>query len=330
MRERLEWIDLAKGIGIILVVVGHAGRGLSDAEIPDDGGLLLLIDSAIYAFHMPFFFLLSGVTFGMRPPVNIQPALMKKSWRIFYALLIWTYAFLFLQTLAGANTNSASGWENVLIWPLPPFAHFWFLWALLLNILIFAVLRLALRPVVSDLEFWVVTLAVSVVLNFIVTMPIQLIPLFNPALQYSLAFAAGGLIGASSLIRIVPTWPVAALSALSFALCLWALVYINPPLQGVVSGSFLALLLIVPLVLVSARYGRTRWAQFLAFLGVISLAIYVMHTMFSAFIRIVLLKTGTQDLILHLALGIAIGVIGPLLAYLVARRFGVLRIAGLA
>lgn len=45
--NRLDWVDAAKGVGIILVVAGHVWtRGP--------------VRDAIYAFHMPLFFLLSG------------------------------------------------------------------------------------------------------------------------------------------------------------------------------------------------------------------------------------------------------------------------------
>ena len=60
MHQRQNWIDIAKGVGIILVVVGHAGRGLQSAGLTDEGWLLPLMDRAIYAFHMPLFFVLSG------------------------------------------------------------------------------------------------------------------------------------------------------------------------------------------------------------------------------------------------------------------------------
>ena len=49
MKERKEYIDVAKGIGIILVVLGHLDI---DGQISRE---------AIYAFHMPLFFILSGV-----------------------------------------------------------------------------------------------------------------------------------------------------------------------------------------------------------------------------------------------------------------------------
>lgn len=52
---RLEWVDAAKGVGIILVVVAHVWtRGP--------------VRDVIYAFHMPLFFLLSGYMGKPRGP----------------------------------------------------------------------------------------------------------------------------------------------------------------------------------------------------------------------------------------------------------------------
>ncbi len=50
--KRLDFIDIAKGIGIILVVTGHL--------LPVAAGLHVLI----YSFHMPLFFFLSGFFLG--------------------------------------------------------------------------------------------------------------------------------------------------------------------------------------------------------------------------------------------------------------------------
>jgi hypothetical protein len=54
-----------------------------------------------------------------------------------------------------------------------------------------------------------------------------------------------------------------------------------------------------------------------------------MHTMFSAAMRIVLMKAGYTDLALHLGLSVAVGLCGPLLVYLAAKRFNLLRVMGL-
>lgn len=45
--SRAEWIDVLKGIGIILVVIGHVNTK----------GFLV---QWLYTFHMPLFFALSG------------------------------------------------------------------------------------------------------------------------------------------------------------------------------------------------------------------------------------------------------------------------------
>lgn len=55
MKERIVWIDIAKAVGIYLVVLGH---GLDNTN-PEEN----VIRNFIYIFHMPLFFLLSGYLF---------------------------------------------------------------------------------------------------------------------------------------------------------------------------------------------------------------------------------------------------------------------------
>ncbi len=55
-RNRLEWIDIAKGIGIICVVYAHV---FSD-----------MISNAIFIFHMPLFFFIGGYLINNTPQEN--------------------------------------------------------------------------------------------------------------------------------------------------------------------------------------------------------------------------------------------------------------------
>jgi acyltransferase len=52
-KDRIEYIDIAKGIGIILVIIGHS-------HCPAE------VKNFIYFFHMPFFFFISGVLLSQR------------------------------------------------------------------------------------------------------------------------------------------------------------------------------------------------------------------------------------------------------------------------
>lgn len=52
-KQRLGWIDISKGSGMLLIMLGHA-------PIPEE------LKKAIYTFHVPLFFLLSGILFSVQ------------------------------------------------------------------------------------------------------------------------------------------------------------------------------------------------------------------------------------------------------------------------
>lgn len=60
MEKRLEYLDIAKGIAIILVVFGHAvTKDMASANI-----IASVIRTNIYWIHMPAFFAIAGILFG--------------------------------------------------------------------------------------------------------------------------------------------------------------------------------------------------------------------------------------------------------------------------
>ena len=81
--NRIEWIDIAKGIGIILVVIGH---NFSDGEN------IIYLRKWIYSFHMPLFFLLSGILFSAKQE-SFKDFSLKE-------LELFFYLILFLQLIS--------------------------------------------------------------------------------------------------------------------------------------------------------------------------------------------------------------------------------------
>lgn len=59
IKNRISYIDIAKGIGIFLVIWGHIILNGPAYNI-------------IYAFHMPLFFFLSGLVFSKSKYKNIK------------------------------------------------------------------------------------------------------------------------------------------------------------------------------------------------------------------------------------------------------------------
>lgn len=73
MKKRIDWVDVVKGIGMILVIVSHT----EEHFMP---GQLVTLKIPIYTFHMPLFFFMSGYLFSMKN--SFKEFLKNKSKRI--------------------------------------------------------------------------------------------------------------------------------------------------------------------------------------------------------------------------------------------------------
>lgn len=131
---RIAWADVARGIAIALVVFGHVWRGLEGANLIGNPGLFLMVDRAIYLFHMPLFFFLSGMF--VRAPDGFNGFVrqtVRRSKLYLYPLLIWSWINVSVRLLAGDAANRAPpSLVDILLYPCPPKDIFWFLWALFL------------------------------------------------------------------------------------------------------------------------------------------------------------------------------------------------------
>lgn len=63
--QRVQWVDIAKGIAIICVIIGHT--------VPHGP-----LRSALFSFHLPVFFVLSGFTTRLKPVSSMLPSLIKR------------------------------------------------------------------------------------------------------------------------------------------------------------------------------------------------------------------------------------------------------------
>lgn len=94
---RETWVDSLKGFVITLVVLGHVVQRLRIAAVASgcaSAGVLHAVETSIYAFHMPLFFLISGFVFAM--------AYVDESGRVRREKVWWQAANLFLLYLVFA------------------------------------------------------------------------------------------------------------------------------------------------------------------------------------------------------------------------------------
>ncbi|WP_174508892.1 acyltransferase family protein [Klebsiella oxytoca] len=75
-----NWADTTKGIGILLVIIGHTYGGFSS--------------KIIFLFHMPLFFFLSGMLLSEKPPI---PYFIKKSKRLIGSYLLYIIVLVLID-----------------------------------------------------------------------------------------------------------------------------------------------------------------------------------------------------------------------------------------
>jgi fucose 4-O-acetylase-like acetyltransferase len=315
---RDDFEDCARGIGIVLVVYGHVLLGLMNADLVPAHHWLISSASAIYTFHMPLFFLLSGlhVERGLRR--GRKSFLTSKLQTIVYPYLLWSVIQGLVQWVMSANANHRFYLSDMtdILWD--PIGQFWFLYALFLCQL-FVCLATAQR---------LRLVAVAIVGYFL---GIAFGPnILTIALKYFLFFA-GGILLAGNLRAIVTRCATPRGVGITFvALCVavylahgvgntgtdWALPELSLGLRAL-PAAVLGILLVCEIALLISQTGERT---LLRVLGIASMPIYLVHILAGSGARIVLMHFHVDNLYLNLCVGVVCGLVFPLALYFVVAK----------
>ena len=160
--KRIEYLDIARGLGILLVVFGHVVWG---GNYPMRGAASL--SNLIYSFHMPLFFILSGLCISKEKTLNKAVFLkMAKSYLVPY--VIWSIIYIAAFEIIGLIRDGVGilSLDNYLIAhaiSLCGLAPLWFLLALFIA----EVVVLLIKPLIEDTRwFWVAAALLFVVSVF--------------------------------------------------------------------------------------------------------------------------------------------------------------------
>lgn len=324
-------IDVARGLGILLVVFGHAWRGGFDAGLGISQDTFRLIDHGIYAFHMPLFFFLAALLFVRTTRGPLSTIVGGRVTRLLWPMALWTWVFFAAKIAAGSLQNDPVGWAEFPLIPLPPYAHLWFLWALFL-IQVPAILLLKAMPQSwhDGTGFRLSMAAAGLALGL--AMPLIHLPsLIFGAAVYHLPFFLLGL-ACAGLVQMRPQLWTAAGAGAVVIVFIWIAAVPNPPIPLIMAILLLLWVAVAGFCANVASRPRPQLAgriiAGLGLLGVMSLPIYLTHTIFSAGLREVLIAAHAGAVPVRLLAITAAGLIGPLLVYRIARRAGLLRVLG--
>lgn len=270
---RVDWVDIAKGIAIVLVVLYHSALLSMQAGLAPDWWADVNAD--LEAFRMPLFFFASGL---------FAQSAVRRSWRGLWssriALLAWAFVlwsvlrFVYFTTVPMQSRPDETDLIRLLLGPVWPTSGLWFLHALIV-FLVLAKLTVLVPP-------WIMlTGAAALSVAFLSFATVGNLS-YNGMARYFVFFLLG-LYGRSIALRHTerarPLLAVGAVLAFAAALTLIDTLGIRR-VPGVMVA--LGVLAIVAGVLAARCLTGTLLRRPVAYLGQNTLPIYVTHVILVA------------------------------------------------
>jgi uncharacterized membrane protein YcfT len=318
--SRIGWVDTAKGICIIFVVMMHSTIGVQIAT-GQEGWMNYVILFA-WPFRMPDFFMISGLFLGLvldRPWLRY---LDRKVVHFAYFYLLWMTIEVVLKSPGLMSENGAGApFREFLLGFVQPYGTLWFIYMLPVFFLF--------TRLVKGLPVWLV-LGWAAILEMLPVDTGSVI--FDEFCQryvffyagYALAgriFAIADWMGAHrrAAMAMLAVWFVAE-AAIVFAPVPDALQFINfgnngfsgMPAISLVLGGTGALAIITAATLLTGL----PWMRWLTWLGAHSIVVYLAFFLPMTVARVLLTKTGIiPDIGTMSVLTLAAGVTGPVVLY---------------
>jgi uncharacterized membrane protein YcfT len=310
---RVDWVDYAKGICIVMVVMMHSVLGVEAAA--GQTGFMHLLVAFAKPFRMPDFFLISGLFLSVVIDRDWRTYLDRKVVHFAYFYVLWvTIQFGFKAPMFAQETSWSHAGFLYLESFIEPFGTLWFIY-LLPVFFVFTKVTWRMPP----LLIWGAAAALEMAH---VATGWTVIDEFSARLVYFYSgyLFAGYVFALSDRARAHPSWALAGLA-------LWALIdgglvasgYSEWPLISLALGLAGACAIVVLGTLLAYR----RWLDFLRYCGEHSIVIYLAFFLPMAATRTLLLREGWIHDIGTISLIVTVvGVAGALAIWRLALAIG--------
>lgn len=313
VRTREKWIDDVKVIACILVVLGHFFQSMTKANILPENGLYKWFNTTIYYFHVPLFFICSGYLYQKYSNVtNINSWFRNVSKKILVLgvpYVTFTTATWVLKKVFSSSVNDQIGGlgETLLFHPTAPYWYLYVLFFIFLFTPTFNNMKTAVVGLIVALSAKVLILtgngygiyAVSAVFSnaiwFVLGMDICV---FDMEIKHKKRQGILGFILFITLSIVVYIFDIHS-TFVSFAM-------------GVLA-CFSVLLLV-------NGFEERRFGKVMDFLAKYTMPIFLMHTLFAAPIRTMLLKVDIENAAIHVAIGGFSSFAGPIIAACIMKK----------
>ncbi len=305
-QNRIYWIDYAKGIGIFLVVLGHVCRGLTLSTIIDPS-VAKSIDQWIYAFHMPIFFFLSGLLIQPSVSKTFKNFVINKLNTLAYPYFVWSI----LQGLLVSTvqyTNSSMSLRDLLQIIYEPILIFWFFYVLFVILILY---KFAHDLKASPIHFFVFSIFLYCL--HLIQPIVTSWEVLDSVFRFTIYFAIGAAMSSRIMPRLSQINIFTLISVtISGFLAITAIVWLNIA-ENQLLVPLIAMIGVSATIALSILLDQFKFAKFVKLWGVLSLQIYVVHTICTSGTRILLQKFfGFTEPSIHIILGTMVGIYAPI------------------
>ena len=311
--HRVDWVDYAKGICIVMVVMMHSVLGVEKAA--GDTGFMHALVAFAKPFRMPDFFLISGLFLSVVIDRDWRTYLDRKVMHFAYFYVLWvTIQFGFKAPGLAAEWSWAHTGYLYLESFIEPFGTLWFIYLLPIFFVVTKLTRriapLAIFAVAALLESAHVATGWTAIDEFCA----RFVYIYSGYLFANLVFAL------SDRARPHPWLALAGLA-------LWAVVDGGLVVLGMSEWPVISLMLglagACAIITIGTLLARMNWLKSLRFCGEHSIVIYLAFFLPMATTRTLLLKTGVIADIGTISLIVTIiGVLGALAIWRMALALG--------
>lgn len=314
-KSRVDWVDTAKGICIVFVVMMHSVLGVEAAS--GDIGWMHAVVAFAKPFRMPDFFLISGLFLS-----NV----INRDWKLYLdrKLVHFAYFYVLWMTIQFAVKAPVfageMGWQGVVNFYLlsfvEPFGTLWFIYMLPV---FFVVSKLAHDRGLP----WQLVLALAALLHIA---PIHTGWLIIDEFASRFVFFYSGFVFAPKIFTLA-AWARRHLAVSLGIFALWATIngslvaagWAALPLMSLALGAAGAIAIILTATLIA----ETGKAGFLSHFGENSIVIYLAFFFPMGLARVVLLKLGLLDVGTMSLIVTIVATVSPMILFWLIGKTGV-------
>lgn len=310
------WIDIVKWIACMLVLLGHFFQSMVKSGLIDQSPGYNWFEHTIYLFHVPLFFICSGYLYQRNSSIATfsqwKKNILGKLTALGVPYVTFTVCSWLLKVLFQSAVNEEENGSLLYTLFAEPMAPYWYLYILFFLFLV--------TPVLRSKKQALIMLGISLfIFLFQQNDKVKIIYFVQGIARWEIWFLFGMLMcfyGKKSRFEL----KAFICSLLLLPMTLWGYnreIEVGLWVLYSLAGGILGCLFVIQTVFF---FGHKVPDSFIRFSRNNTLPIFLMHTIFAAGIRSILLKAGITDAAIHIVVGIGGSIALPVMAAEIMRK----------